>query len=113
MATSLEEALGRLRAAVGGVRLPLPLPGARDDERMAGEIAAQLDDYILPRLATIDAPLLCVVGGSTGAGKSTLVNSLVGQVVSAPGVIRPTTRAPVLVHHPRDAPWFADRKSVV
>ena len=27
---------------------------------------------------TIDAPLLAVVGGSTGAGKSTLVNSLVG-----------------------------------
>ena len=30
---------------------------------------------------TLDAPLLAVVGGSTGAGKSTLVNSLVG----APG----------------------------
>ena len=31
--------------------------------------------------ASIDAPLLAVVGGSTGAGKSTLVNSVVG----APG----------------------------
>ena len=31
-----------------------------------------------PRLMTIEAPLLAVVGGSTGAGKSTLVNSLVG-----------------------------------
>ena len=63
----------------------------------------QLDDYVLPRLATIDAPLLAVVGGSTGAGKSTLVNSLVGRRVTAPGVIRPTTRAPVLVHHGSDA----------
>jgi hypothetical protein len=62
----------------------------------------------MPRLATTDAPLLAVVGGSTGAGKSTLVNSLVGREVSAPGVIRPTTRAPVLVHHSSDAPWFAD-----
>jgi len=51
-----------------------------------------------------------VVGGSTGAGKSTLVNSLVGTVVTESGVLRPTTRSPVLVHHPADADWFgADR----
>jgi hypothetical protein len=55
---------------------------------------------------TIDAPLLAVVGGSTGAGKSTLVNSLVGSRVTQPGVLRPTTRSPVLVHHPSDAQWF-------
>ncbi|HET6759213.1 MAG TPA: dynamin family protein, partial [Propionibacteriaceae bacterium] len=70
----------------------------------------QLDDYVMPRLATIDAPLLAVVGGSTGAGKSTLVNSLIGRQVSAPGVIRPTTRAPVLVHHSSDANWFTDER---
>jgi hypothetical protein len=75
---------------------------------VAQELTRQLDDYILPRLTTIDAPLLAVVGGSTGAGKSTLVNSLVGRQVSAPGVIRPTTRAPVLVHHSSDTHWFTD-----
>jgi hypothetical protein len=54
--------------------------------------------------------LLCVVGGSTGAGKSTLVNSLVGHKVTESGVLRPTTRSPVLVHNPEDAHWFgADR----
>jgi hypothetical protein len=104
----LEAALVELREAVEPVRLPLPLPGAAEGQRSVGEITRQLDDYVLPRLATIDAPLLAVVGGSTGAGKSTLVNSLVGRRVSEPGVIRPTTRAPVLVHHPGDAPWFAD-----
>jgi hypothetical protein len=66
----------------------------------------QLEDYVLPRLTTIDAPLLAVVGGSTGAGKSTLVNSLVGRRVTESGVLRPTTRSPVLVHHPDDASWF-------
>ena len=48
----------------------------------------QLEDYVIPRLMTLDAPLLAVVGGSTGAGKSTLVNSLVGRRSRA-GVLRP------------------------
>src|SRR5918994_5856012 len=54
----------------------------------------------------MDAPLLIVVGGSTGAGKSTIVNSLVGAEVSPSGVLRPTTRAPVLVCHPSEVRWF-------
>ena len=66
----------------------------------------QLEDYVIPRVTTLEAPLLAVVGGSTGAGKSTLVNALVGAKVTQPGVLRPTTRSPVLVHHPDDAPWF-------
>ncbi|MVA77691.1 ABC transporter [Auraticoccus sp. F435] len=106
MTGTLPAALVQLRDALAPVRLPLPLPGAEGHRRTARELATQLDDYVLPRLAALDAPLLAVVGGSTGAGKSTLVNSLVGRVVSAPGVIRPTTRAPVLVHHPEDAGWF-------
>lgn len=67
---------------------------------------AQIDDYILPRLNNADAPLLGVVGGSTGSGKSTLVNGIVGTPVTTPGVIRPTTRQPVLVAHPHDTDWF-------
>ena len=67
--TPLESALTALRAAVIAVKLPLPLPGAEDQRKVLQEIARQLDDYVLPRLATIDAPLLAVVGGSTGAGK--------------------------------------------
>ncbi|OLB79655.1 MAG: hypothetical protein AUI14_09695 [Actinobacteria bacterium 13_2_20CM_2_71_6] len=47
-----------------------------------------------------------MVGGSTGAGKSTLVNSLVRAPVSQAGVLRPTTRAPVLVGAPADTRWF-------
>lgn len=106
--TGLESALVDLRDALTAARLPLELPGAADQRLAAADLVKQLDDYILPRLATIDAPLLAVVGGSTGAGKSTLVNSVVGRRVSAPGVIRPTTRAPVLVHHPGDGHWFTD-----
>ena len=102
----LVEALGALREALAHARFPLRLPGAEEATRASRGMVAQLDDYLLPRLETLDAPLLAVIGGSTGAGKSTLVNSLIGRVVSAPGVIRPTTRSPVLVHHPDDASWF-------
>jgi energy-coupling factor transporter ATP-binding protein EcfA2 len=99
-------AVTSLRDEVGTTSLPFDLPGVHDAERGRTELLRQLDDYILPRLASLDAPLLAVVGGSTGSGKSTLVNSLVGTVVSAPGILRPTTRSPVLVHHPDDERWF-------
>ncbi|HQE32318.1 MAG TPA: GTPase domain-containing protein [Propionibacteriaceae bacterium] len=104
----LASALSELRDSLTDTRLPLPLPGAADRTATARDIAKQLNDYVLPRLATIEAPLLAVVGGSTGAGKSTLVNSLIGRVVTRPGVIRPTTKSPVLVHHPDDGRWFTD-----
>ncbi|WP_181785851.1 dynamin family protein, partial [Streptomyces phytophilus] len=115
MATSdvrpdLLNALSALRECVAAARFPLPLPGADGARRSRAELLAQLDDYLVPRLHRPDAPLLAVVGGSTGAGKSTLVNSLVGRCVSESGVLRPTTRMPVLVCHPDDQSWFAGQR---
>ncbi|WP_307717840.1 dynamin family protein [Streptomyces sp. V4I23] len=103
----LIDALSALRDRVAAVRLPLPLPGAPRARQTRVELLAQLDDYLVPRLKDPDAPLLAVIGGSTGAGKSTLVNSLAGRKVSEAGVLRPTTRTPVLVCHPDDHHWFA------
>ncbi len=88
------------------VPLRLAVPGVDQARAVRAETVAQLDDYVIPRVQQVDAPLLAVVGGSTGAGKSTLVNTLVGRSVSPSGVLRPTTRSPVLVHHPSDADWF-------
>jgi hypothetical protein len=104
--TVMLTALIRLHDALKQVRLPLDLPGMDAQRESRREMVDQLEDYVIPRVTTLEAPLLAVVGGSTGAGKSTLVNSLVGQKVTQPGVLRPTTRSPVLVHHPDDAPWF-------
>ncbi|WP_311765450.1 dynamin family protein [Streptomyces zingiberis] len=106
----LLDALSTLRDRVAALRFPLAIPGAVRARQDRAELLAQLDDYLFPRLRDPEAPLLAVVGGSTGAGKSTLVNSLVGRCVSPAGVLRPTTRTPVLVCHPRDRHWFADRR---
>jgi hypothetical protein len=105
---ALPTALGDLAAALQAVELTLDVPGRDAAEAGRRELAGQISDYLLPRLERLHAPLLMVVGGSTGAGKSTLVNSLVGEDVSPSGVLRPTTRAPVLVCHPDELPWFED-----
>ncbi|MEJ7742285.1 MAG: dynamin family protein [Nocardioidaceae bacterium] len=97
----------RLRQALVDNALPFDAPDADLGRAERDKLIRQLDDYVLPRLLQIEAPLLAVVGGSTGAGKSTLVNSVVGSHVTESGVLRPTTRSPVLVHHPDDARWFA------
>ncbi|WP_238473469.1 dynamin family protein [Nocardioides cavernaquae] len=104
--TKMLTALVRLRGALQNAALPLDLPGVEPERSSRADMIDQLEDYVIPRLTTIDGPLLTVVGGSTGAGKSTLVNSLVGHRVTEPGVLRPTTRSPVLVHNPGDAEWF-------
>ena len=93
-----------LREAVDGVSVEFDSAAA---EARTG-LLQQLDDYVLPRLADIDAPLVAVVGGSTGAGKSTLVNALVGEPVSRASVIRPTTRQPLLLCNPVDEEQFSD-----
>ena len=107
-AADLIDAVADLGAVLGRTTFPLPAPSAWPAETDRRELAGQLADYLIPRLRTIDAPLLAVVGGSTGAGKSTLINSLVGDDVSQAGVLRPTTRGPVIVCHPSDLPWFTN-----
>lgn len=111
--TSAERLLGaaiHLRDALAAAKFPLE---ASDAERASDDVRAaldQLEDHVLPRLAALDSPALVVIGGSTGSGKSLLVNSIVGTNVSRSGVIRPTTLGPVLVHHPDDAHWFSESR---
>jgi hypothetical protein len=104
--TGLLSAVQQLRREVQQVTLPMAIPGVAEARSSQSALLRALDDYVIPRLTSLDAPLLTVVGGSTGAGKSTLVNSLVGSVVSRSGVLRPTTKSPVLVHHREDERWF-------
>jgi hypothetical protein len=103
----LIESLRALRAGLGEVELSLRLRGAEEATATAAALVNQIDDYLLPRMEQPETPPLLVIGGSTGGGKSTLLNTFVGTPVSPAGVLRPTTRSPVLVCHPDDYRVFA------
>ena len=105
--TTVVAALETLAAALSSTGLQLDLNLAGSARSTRDELDDQIGDYLIPRLKRLDAPLLTVLGGSTGSGKSTITNTLIGSEVTPAGVLRPTTRAPVLVCNPKDLDWFA------
>jgi hypothetical protein len=98
----LLSAVGALRDHVASPRFPLAAEGAEDVRALRTELLNRIDDYLIPRLREPGGPLHLVIGGSTGVGKSTLVNSLVRYDLTSAGVLRPTTRGAVLCVNPAD-----------
>lgn len=102
--------LQAVREDIDSLAFPLRTPSQSAGAELSFDVAHQLDDYLLPRYASVDAPLLGVIGGSTGSGKSALINALVRQSVARSSAIRPTTRRPLLIHNRDDAVWFDDQR---
>ncbi len=92
--TELIEQGDRL-AALADRRLAFPTANSAAKAR-ARQLHDHLAGFVLPRLADIDAPLLVLLVGPTGAGKSSLLNTIAGAEVSKAGVLRPTTKDAVL-----------------
>jgi len=108
------DALRGLSAALG--RRVSSAPGPNRAAR-AERLRRHVDDYLRPRARDAGAPLVVVVLGSTGSGKSSLFNALAGRDVSPSGILRPTTRRPVALSHPDDAdaellPGLAERDAL-
>ena len=99
--TELVDRCDRL-AALAARRLALPTANPAAGAR-ARQLRDHLDGFVHPRVADIDAPLLVLLLGPTGAGKSSLLNTIAGAEVSKAGVLRPTTRDAVLYASERDS----------
>ena len=106
---ALEEALSNLEQALRALPVALPVPDREERrstrDRVASDVAGQR-----ARWRDREAPLLVVIGGGTGAGKSTVLNTLVGKPLAATGVIRPTTSSPTLVATPGELSWFTSER---
>ena len=105
---TLLDVVSDVRRDVVALEFPLGIPGAAKALSSRARLVSQLDGHLVPRLRMLSTPAVVVVAGSTGAGKSTIVNSLLGTEVSPASVLRPTTREPVLAVHPADGELLAD-----
>lgn len=96
---ALQPRLVKLTQQLERVHFPLPTEGRVDAETARSAIGRTINEYLLPRLAEPDAPVVAAIVGPTGTGKSTVVNSLANDRISEVGPLRPTTRNPVLWAH--------------
>lgn len=75
-----------------------------DTSRRARALVSRIASRVQSLRIRLEAPLVVATFGGTGTGKSTLINALVGQDVTAAGRQRPTTKTPILLLHPEIEP---------
>lgn len=105
---ALLDALVDTRRVVSEVELPLPTELDQGSAELISKMLDQLDHHLIPRVREDASPAIVVIAGSTGAGKSTVVNALLGEQLTPSGVLRPTTKVPHVFHHPLDGAVLSD-----
>jgi 50S ribosome-binding GTPase len=93
----LVDRIDRLAERVAGFAVVGEAP-----RRRVAQLREHIARHIRPRAVSLEAPLLVLLLGPTGAGKSSLFNALVGRTTSPTGVLRPTTRELVALARPGD-----------
>ncbi len=96
---ALQPRLQKLTGLLEDVRLDLPTDGRDDAEQARVAVVRTIVEYLIPRLEEPEAPVVAAIIGSSGTGKSTVINSLANDRISDVGALRPTTRNPVLWAH--------------
>jgi energy-coupling factor transporter ATP-binding protein EcfA2 len=100
-AAGLRELVDRLET-LAGRRMALR-PASDAARTRATRLRDHLAGHVRVRARSLDAPLVVLLLGPTGAGKSTLFNTIAGRAASPTGVLRPTTRTAIVLAHPDDA----------
>ncbi|HZD22448.1 MAG TPA: GTPase, partial [Acidimicrobiia bacterium] len=92
--SGIADDLNRLAHALGDLSMGQHL-SSQGLER--DRLVRTIQHYLIPRAIDPTTPLTVVFAGPTGAGKSTLINSLTGLNVSVAGPLRPTTTNPLVL----------------
>ncbi|HEY8846312.1 MAG TPA: GTPase, partial [Candidatus Limnocylindrales bacterium] len=73
------------------------VPAGEASRSRALQLRDHVGGHLRVRADSLDAPLVVLLLGPTGAGKSTLFNTIAGRAASPTGVLRPTTRVAVVL----------------
>ncbi|MCI5825116.1 MAG: 50S ribosome-binding GTPase [Arcanobacterium sp.] len=96
-----------LLEALDEARMPVAMPGVHELARARERARTFLAVQVIPQLEALNAPVVVVLMGSSGVGKSALFNALAGDNLSPASGIRPTTREPVMLVNPNDVEAMA------
>src|SRR4051812_95055 len=83
-------------------------PGSSSARGRASQLHDHVGGHLRPRAASLDAPLVVLLLGPTGAGKSTIFNTIAERPLSTTGVLRPTTREAIVLAAPADRQLLSD-----